>query len=139
MSSEVNAGPGISRDHHCPTVANTSLVAPASATVNSSSLGTTKPPGPINTSTFKDVTSSEKETNYGGVSSCLAIFQKQRHSRESCKLIMDSWRLGTRKQYGSYLQRWINFCIEQEIDYLQLPLELALAFLTKKIHGQSLL
>ena len=47
MSSEVNAGPGISRDHHCPTVANTSLVAPASATVNSSSLGTTKPPGSL--------------------------------------------------------------------------------------------
>ena len=27
--------------------------------------------------------------------------------------------------------KWINFCIEQEIDYLQPPLELALAFLTK--------
>ena len=43
---------------------------------------------------------------------------------------MSSWRSGTRKQYGTYIQQWIEFCDKQENDFLHPSVGKVLDFLT---------
>ena len=42
---------------------------------------------------------------------------------------MASWRSGTKKQYKIYLEKWISFCREREVDYCSPPISDALEFL----------
>ena len=130
MPSEDCAGSSVSVHCHCAAVANPGLVAPAVENVNSSTFNFTTTQGSTNFTTLTNVTPFEEENDYGGMSSVWQTFRSQGIPEAACKLIMDSWRLGTRKQYSTYLRRWINFCGQQQIDYLQPPLELALTFLT---------
>ena len=43
---------------------------------------------------------------------------------------MSSWRSGTRKQYGTYIQQWIEFGDKQESDFLHTSVGKVLDFLT---------
>ena len=51
-------------------------------------------------------------------------------SKEAAKLIMASWRDGTKKQYGTYITKWQNFCDQRQINPIQPSLGSVLDFLT---------
>ena len=45
-------------------------------------------------------------------------------------IIMASWRSGTSKQYQSYLSRWQEYCIENQLDPFEATVENGIEFLT---------
>ena len=42
---------------------------------------------------------------------------------------MQSWRQGTKKQYDTYINQWVEFCCEREITYHAPPMKDTLEFL----------
>ena len=52
-------------------------------------------------------------------------------------IITQSWRTSTRKQYGSYFQRWVQFCNQQQIDKIDPSLGEIISFLTR-LHDDGL-
>lgn len=46
-------------------------------------------------------------------------------------IILSSWRGGSKKQYSSYLERWVQFCSQRQIDSLRAPVTRVLDFLTE--------
>ena len=50
---------------------------------------------------------------------------------------MASWRLGTKKQYSTYLNKWLEFCSKRTIDYSSPKISEAVEFLTT-LHSQGL-
>ena len=51
-------------------------------------------------------------------------------SDSATRLIMASWRKGTKKQYGTYIKKWTNFCCHRQIDHIQPTIAEVLDFLT---------
>lgn len=49
---------------------------------------------------------------------------------QTADIIMQSWRPSTRKQYGSYFQRWVRFCHQRQIDKINPSLGEIMTFLT---------
>jgi hypothetical protein len=45
-------------------------------------------------------------------------------------VLMASWRSSTKKQYQSFIKRWIQYCNKMKISFLQPDLDDALQFLT---------
>ena len=58
-------------------------------------------------------------------------------SRDTADIIVQSWRLSTRKQYGSYFKRWVQFCHQQQIDKINPSLGEILTYLTR-LHNEGL-
>jgi site-specific recombinase XerD len=50
-------------------------------------------------------------------------------------LILSSWREGTKKQYTTYLNKWLQFCSEREIDSFNPSVTNVLLFLTALHNG----
>ena len=56
-------------------------------------------------------------------------FRRMQIPADVTKVLMASWRKGTQKQYATYLQKWVAFCSERQVDYLAPSLNDALNFL----------
>ena len=115
---------------HCTSMANTDLVATVTQNVNYSTLSTTKRSGSVNTTALGKASPSQEKNDYCAMSAVWNSIKSTGISEESCKLIMSSWRSGTRKQYGTYIQQWIEFCDKQESDFLHPSVAKVLDFLT---------
>jgi len=50
---------------------------------------------------------------------------------QTAKIVLASWRDSTRKQYASYLARWVSFCDRRKIDPLRATVSDVLTFLTE--------
>ena len=50
------------------------------------------------------------------------------------QVILASWRQSTRKQYVSYIRRWIHFCDRESTDPLQTHVNIILKFLSELYH-----
>ena len=44
-------------------------------------------------------------------------------------IILASWRSGTQRQYETYINKWLNYCCERELDSLQPSLASVIQFL----------
>ena len=51
-------------------------------------------------------------------------------SGHSADIILASWRSGTQKQYQPYINKWLNYCCERELDSLHPSLADVIQFLT---------
>lgn len=51
-------------------------------------------------------------------------------SGHSADIILASWRSGTQKQYQTYINKWLNYCCERELDSLHPSLADVIQFLT---------
>ena len=58
-------------------------------------------------------------------------------SEDTADIIMQSWRSSTRKQYGSYFKRWVQFCHQQQIDKINPSLGEIMLYLTR-LHNEGL-
>ena len=45
------------------------------------------------------------------------VFTTQHVSSTTRKLLLSSWRPGTRKQYGVYINKWKSYCTENDITH----------------------
>ena len=51
-------------------------------------------------------------------------------SGHSADIILASWRSGTQKQYQTYINKWLNYCCERELDSLHPSVADVIQFLT---------
>lgn len=124
-------GSSTTGNHDLTILANSSLVATTSENDNCNSLYVTKAPGPTFTVAFSpEVSPLEKEVDYAGMSPVWQSIQDQGISQAAAKLIMASWRNGTKKQYSTYIKKWQNFSVQRQIDHTQPSVVPVLDFLT---------
>lgn len=57
-------------------------------------------------------------------------YREQGFSRKTVGVLMASWISSTKKQYRSFIKRWIQYCNKRKISFLQPDLDDALQFLT---------
>ncbi|XP_028417468.1 uncharacterized protein LOC114541859 isoform X3 [Dendronephthya gigantea] len=128
-------GPG-NRASHSSKLAHTDLVPSVVENADTTSGFTTK--GPINlniTKPARDSTSSSPNSDTNDMPLVRAVITNQGISQETCELIMSSWKVGTRRQYGSYLRKWSKFCHQRGIDPISPPLAEGLEFLRQLFDG----
>ena len=116
---------------HCSApVANTSLVA-TTVKPHSNSCYSTSAQGFTDTSSQQDGAPPKDQAKDGGMSVIREFYQTQGISQSATKLLLASWRGGTKKQYDVYIKKWTKFCAERETDQF-LPLVVdVLDFLTE--------
>jgi len=56
-------------------------------------------------------------------------FQTQGFSAEAVGVMLQSWRSSTKRQYGSYIARWEQYCVERNIDRIRPSVAQAVDFL----------
>ena len=71
-----------------------------------------------------------QENEVGGISYIRKCLVSAGLSEKVADIIMQSWRTSTRKQYGSYFQRWVQFCNQQQINKIDPYLGEIISFLT---------
>ena len=117
---------------HCSApVANTSLVATTVNTSHSNSCYCTSGQGFTDTSSQRDGTPPKDQAKDGAMSVIREFYQTQGISQSATKLLLTSWRGGTKKQYDVYIKKWTKFCAERETDQFLLLVVDVLVFLTE--------
>ena len=109
-------------------MANTVLVSDCSSTALQPALDTFPRQKTALTSNT-GATPTVEEAKPDGVSTLRNSFRQYNVSPEVTDIIMASWRSGTQKQYKVYLEKWILFCREREVNYCSPPISDALEFL----------
>ena len=87
--------------------------------------------GPTFTITLSsNTTPLKEEIDYAGMSPVWQSIQDRGISGAAAKLIMASWRDGTKKQYSTYITKWQKFCNQRQISHIQPSVVYVLDFLT---------
>ena len=112
MSAEVKRGQNMPSNPHCPHLAGSSLVA-------NTSENATKTPitSPINSLHASVATQSEQnapsssQTEIEGLSFIRQNFKDQGiKNRATLRILMQSYRSSTLKQYNVFIKKWVQFC-----------------------------
>lgn len=92
----------------CLTLGDTNLVSsPAAASSGSALSHPTEP-----------TTSTSQEPGLSGMSYVRECFRRMQIPADVTQVLTASWRKGTQRQYATYLQKWVAFCSEREVDCL---------------------
>ena len=75
--------------------------------------------------------SSTQQTGSVGMQAIGELFQKSGLLEDVVNVIMSSWRPSTHKQYTVYINKWLYFCDQQQID----PMHLAVTGVCKFLHS----
>ena len=112
------------------TIFNTALVSEASSDGSDTALSVTQTRDNSNTTRKQYKASTEKDD--------IECFQNLRKeicrrgiSEDAASVIISSWRSSTRKQYGTYLQKWLSFCSAEQIDQFNPSINCVVKFLNK--------
>lgn len=62
--------------------------------------------------------------------------QKLCLSFDTIDILMASWRKSTRKQYATYLSRWVTYCKNKQLDVTHATINNRLDFLTLQTGGR---
>ena len=85
---------------------------------------------PVNVTSQKTSLSSLTKIDTDGMSCVRENFQVRGFSERTTNIIMSSWRTGTKKQYQTFIRRWIQYTVEREIDKFHPSLGDVLNFFT---------
>ena len=134
-SSQVPAkdfgGTSTSGNHYPTTLAYSSLVATTAENVNCNPICLAEAGGPTFTITLSsNTTPLKEEIDYAGMCLVWQSIQDRGISEAAAKLIMASWRDGTKKQYSTYITKWQKFCNQRQISHIQPSVVSVLDFLT---------
>ena len=77
-----------------------------------------------------ETASTTQETSIGCLPFIRKSLQSLGFSESATNIITYSWRTGTKKQYKTYLQRWIQFCNKRKIDPVSPTVNTVIEFLT---------
>lgn len=96
---------------------------------SSNTSNSSKEKGPVDTARIKTKTPLKKD-----VPGCIQNLGKEMCHRglseEAAEIILSSWRQSTKKQYGTYITKWLQFCSEKQINTFQPLLKELIQFLT---------
>ena len=53
------------------------------------------------------------------------------------KFLLQSWRAGTKLQYGLHIERWMSVCVGREVDPFQPPIGFLLDFLLEEFRKKE--
>ena len=99
-------------------MADTSVVSSATTNVVQSGLDSTSWRNIIARSSNKSATTpTSQETPPNGMSYLRKSFDRFNLSTEVADFIMESWRKGTKKQYSTYINQWVEFCNQKQVSY----------------------
>ena len=70
-----------------------------------------------------------KNSSVDGLSCIRNRFEAENLSEDITDIIMSSWRASTKKQYSTYIERWLDFCGQRKIACNSPTLNQALLFL----------
>ena len=99
--------------------------------VNCNPISLAEAGGPTLTITLSSNTKPLKEKiDYAGMSPVWQSIQDRGISEVAAKLIMASWRDGTKKKYSTYITKWQKFCNQRQISHIQPSVVYVLDFLT---------
>lgn len=82
-------------------------------------------------SSNNQVSSITRSVETGSMPNFRGQFEDQGLSRQTCEILLASWRYSTKKQYGTFIRRWLRFCSEREINSFQPSVKEVLSFLTE--------
>ena len=71
------------------------------------------------------------------VQSIRESFHQRAISSKATNIILQSWSVGTQKQYAPYIKKWHDFCSKREVNSYNPPLNTVLDFLVS-LHEQGL-
>ncbi|XP_038065690.1 uncharacterized protein LOC119735825 [Patiria miniata] len=83
----------------------------------------------------RSTSSSTEQASAGCLPLIRKSFQMQNVSQQATEILMASWREGTRKQYSGYLERWLRFCRQGQVDPICPPVNTVLDFLAELYHS----
>lgn len=75
--------------------------------------------------------STGRKTNPSGMSVIRESLQSKGIPPHTLNIIMSSWRESTQRQYGTYLQKWQNFCSRRSVDPISPTINQVLEFFTE--------
>lgn len=75
--------------------------------------------------------SVDKQFKADGMSLVWKYYKSKNISSRAARIIMSSWRTGTKKQYSTSIKKWFTSCRERQIDTFQVPVNIILDFLTE--------
>ena len=84
----------------------------------------------VNKSLHNEVTSLTEKTGPNCMSSIRSIYRKQGFSKETTRIIMASWKSGTKRQYNAFITRWCQHCSRRDINSISPTLDQILEFMT---------
>ena len=119
------------RDIYTTPVVNPTMVHSSVPNVSSHPVAFTTENGPSSTSEQPQLSSSSQENETDGLKIVEQSYRARGLSTGATSIILSSWRDGSRKQYSSYLKRWVQFCSQRQIDPLRAPVTHVLDFLTE--------
>lgn len=110
---------------------HTELVPASSPSVNITTGAVTSEPHPVDTAARPGTgTSALEEAPPDGLPLVRQALQEKGLSSRTSDILMLSWRERTRKQYRTYINKWITFANSRELDPLHPTLGQCLNFLT---------
>ena len=124
----------VSSDSDCTTVATTPMVSSVTTTTHSKSNSNSKRSKSSKTTKNKDLPSKPRTSQ----SSCMAhikhSFRSKGFSKRTEKLLMASWRSGTRKDYKVKFKQYNSWCTERNVNPYSATLVQIADFLTHLFH-----
>lgn len=87
------------------------------------------------TTSYEYSTPIVEKTSSNSMFSVRRCFRNRGFSKEATHIIMSSWRTGTKKQYQTYISRWLQFCSRQKIDSLSASVKDVIHFLTAQFEA----
>ena len=112
-----------------PAVANSNVVSSSPATFVRPALDPAPMTRPSTTPLPQWPTSPTQESSPDGMSCVRGSFSHYHFPEEVTDILMASWRKGSKKQYATYVKKWMAFCRERYVNCYSPPLRDALQFL----------
>ena len=112
-----------------PAVANSNVVSSSRATFVRPALDPVPTTRPSTTPLPQWPTSPPQESSPDDMSCVGGSFSHYHFPEEVTDILLASWRKGTKKQYATYVKKWMAFCRERQINCYSPPLRDALQFL----------
>ncbi|GFO19472.1 reverse transcriptase/ribonuclease h/methyltransferase [Plakobranchus ocellatus] len=75
------------------------------------------------------IPSPSQKVKAGGMQNIWQRFREDGFSLEAIKLLMDSWRPGTKRQYEHYIKKWTAYAEQVGVDCMSPPVAQAVNFL----------
>ena len=113
-------------------VANSTLVHFFNENFNPHASGASQNEENSDTSSYEFSSPIVKKVSVDSMSCVRKCFRDKGFSELATKVIMSSWRTGTKKQYQTYISRWLQYCHRKQIDSLSAALIGVIHFLTEQ-------
>ena len=129
MPSEDESRPSIGCTNR-PALTNPNVVSSPPTTFVRTALDSAPTTRPSTTPLSQWPASTPQESSSDGMSCVRRSLSRYNFPEEVTDILMASWRTGTKKQYATYVKKWMAFCRESEINYYTPPLNDPLQFLS---------